>query len=165
MYSFALINAIILPPQGNTLAFYICIVLRLFSSVKLMFSVVSIFFDDFKIKELSNDEVEIYSVAFHPPTFPGGDAQILKFFLQNFQYPKIYEDAQIQGKVILRFVVKANGEIGKVEIIRSVDPPFDREAIRVARLLPTFIPARNALGENVDCWYILPICIKATALP
>ena len=122
-------------------------------------------FDDFKIRKLSNDEVEIYSVASQPPTFPGGDAQILKFFLQNFQYPKIYEDAQIQGKVILRFVVKANGEIGKVEIIRSVDPPFDREAIRVARLLPTFIPARNALGENVDCWYILPICIKATGLP
>ena len=122
-------------------------------------------FDDFKIKELSNDEVEIYSVASQPPAFPGGDAQILKFFLQNFQYPRIYEDAQIQGKVILRFVVKANGEIGEVEVIRSVDLPLDREAIRVARLLPNFIPARNALGENVDCWYILPICIKATASP
>lgn len=122
-------------------------------------------FDDFKKRELSNDDIEIYSVASQPPAFPGGDAQLFKFISQNLQYPSIYNDAQIQGKVILRLVVKANGEIGEVEVIRSVDPPLDREAIRVARLLPTFIPARNALGENVDCWYILPVIFKVAISP
>ena len=122
-------------------------------------------FDDFKKRELSNDDIEIYSVASQPPAFPGGDAQLFKFISQNLQYPSICNDAQIQGKVILRLVVKANGEIGEVEVIRSVDPPLDREAIRVVRLLPKFIPARNALGENVDCWYILPVIFKVAISP
>lgn len=120
---------------------------------------------DFNDRELSDNDVEIYSVASQPPAFPGGDAQLLKFILQNLQFPSIYEDALIQGKVILTFVVKANGEIGDVEVIRSVDSPLDREAIRVVRLLPKFIPACNALGENVDCWYILPVNFKLTATP
>lgn len=122
-------------------------------------------FDGFKKRELANDDIEIYSVASQPPAFPGGDAQLFKFISQNLQYPSICNDAQIQGKVILRLVVKANGEIGEVEVIRSVDPSLDREAIRVARLLPTFIPARNALGENVDCWYILPVIFKVAISP
>ena len=117
-------------------------------------------FDDF-----SNEEVEIYSVASQPPAFPGGDEQLFKFIFQNLQYPSICGDAQIQGKVILRFVVKANGEIGKVEVIRSVDSVLDREAIRVVKMLPSFVPARNAKGENVDCWYILPINFKIAVTP
>ena len=120
-------------------------------------------FNDFKKGEFSNDDVEIYSVASQPPEFPGGVAKLLTFINQNLQYPSICGDSQIQGKVILRFVVKANGEIGEVEVIRSVYTALDREAIRVARLLPPFIPARNALGENVDCWYILPISFKVAA--
>lgn len=122
-------------------------------------------YDDFKIRELSNEEVEIYSVASQPPAFPGGDEQLFKFIFQNLQYPSICGDAQIQGKVILRFVVKANGEIGKVEVIRSVDSVLDREAIRVVKMLPSFVPARNAKGENVDCWYILPINFKVLPYP
>ena len=117
-------------------------------------------FDDF-----SNEEVEIYSVASQPPAFPGGDEQLFKFIFQNLQYPSICGDAQIQGKVIMRFVVKANGEIGKVEVIRSVDSVLDREAIRVVKMLPSFVPARNAKGENVDCWYILPINFKLAVTP
>ncbi len=118
---------------------------------------------DLKERELSDNDVNVYSVAAQPPMFPEGDAKLLSFINQNLQYPNIC--GCVQGKVILRFIVKSNGEIGKVEVIRSVYSPLDREAIRVSRLLPKFIPARNAKGENVDCWYILPINFKIAVTP
>ena len=78
---------------------------------------------------------------------------------QNLKYPVIAQENGIQGKVIVRFLVEKDGSISKVEVVRSLDPACDKEAIRLIRLLPKFIPDKQN-GVNVAVWYTLPITFK-----
>ena len=62
----------------------------------------------------------------------------------------------IQGKVILQFVVKKDGSVGEVKVLRSLSPDCDNEAMRVVRNLPKFKPGKQN-GKPVNVWYTLPI--------
>lgn len=65
----------------------------------------------------------------------------------------------IQGRVVVQFVVKKDGSIGKVVVSRGVDPDLDKEAVRVVKKLGKFNPGRNN-GQPVAVWYTLPIRFK-----
>jgi protein TonB len=91
------------------------------------------------------------------PQFPGGEEALFEFIYRNFKYPK--ELAQIQGKVICRFIVNKDGSVSDIEIVRSFSPSYDAEAIKVLKLLPKFIPSKQN-GKNVRVWYYLPIPFK-----
>lgn len=67
----------------------------------------------------------------------------------------------IQGRVVVQFVVTKTGTIGEVKVIRGKDPDLDKEAIRVVKSLPKFIPGKMN-GEVVNVWYTLPINFKIT---
>lgn len=81
------------------------------------------------------------------------------FLCQEIRYPDRCVNEKIQGKVVARFVVKSDGTIGTIEILRSVDSDLDLEAARVIGLLPKFTPG-TVDGKPVDVWYILPISFK-----
>lgn len=100
-----------------------------------------------------------YTVIEQMPTFPGGEQGLLNFIGTNLKYPLIAQENGIEGKVIVRFVVSKTGEINQVEIVRSVDKALDNEAIRVAKLLPKFVPGKQN-GKVVSVWYTLPITFK-----
>lgn len=74
------------------------------------------------------------------PMFPGGETALMKFISKNITYPIRAQQNRIQGKVVLRFVVSDKGQVNTVEIVRSLHPDCDTEAIRVVNLLPDFIP-------------------------
>ena len=93
------------------------------------------------------------------PVFPGGDTALLDFVYKNLKYPESAIKNKIQGKVILRFVITKTGEIDKVEIIRSLQPDCDKEAIRVVKMLPKFVPATDH-GKPESRWYVLPVIFK-----
>ena len=101
----------------------------------------------------------IFKLPTEPPAFPGGDAALLKFITQNLQYPTIDDKEPLQGKLLLKFLVKKTGEIGDVEVLNPLDTKLEKEAIRVIHLLPKFIPARDGKGEAIDYWYTLPLNI------
>ena len=105
---------------------------------------------------------EVYSSAAHMPSFPDGDAALLKYLNDHMRYPKAAAENNIQGKVIIKFVVTKTGKIGDVKVVRSVDKDLDKEAIRVCKSLPAFIPGRNAVGNPVNVWYTLPVTFKLT---
>ena len=84
---------------------------------------------------------------------------MLNFISRNIKYPVSAFRNGIQGKVILRFVVSKTGKVVRVEVIRSLSPECDKEAIRVIELLPDFIPGKLN-GENVSVWYTMPITFK-----
>lgn len=65
----------------------------------------------------------------------------------------------IEGKVVVQFVVTKTGEIGDVNIVKGVAPSLDEEAIRVVRGMARFTPGKVG-GENVAVWYTLPIAFK-----
>ena len=103
---------------------------------------------------------EVDSVASSPPSFPGGQGALLKYIMDNFQYPPS-SAAEIRAfKINVQFYVDEHGKVGDVKILRSVDQYFDSEMIRVIKSLPEFMPGRNADNEPVGSWYTLPINFK-----
>lgn len=90
------------------------------------------------------------------PVFPGGDAALLKYIGDSIHYPKEAKIKAIQGKVITRFVVKTDGTVSDVSILKGVNPLLDNEAKRVVATLPKFTPG-VLKGEKVPVWYTVPI--------
>lgn len=95
------------------------------------------------------------------PTFPGGDGKLWEWISQHIVYPPGCYESNIQGRVVIRFMIKADGSVGKTEIIRGVYPELDKEALRVVKSLPKFNPA-ILNGKAVDYWFSLPITFKLT---
>lgn len=102
------------------------------------------------------DQNKTYHSVDVAPKFPGGDAAMMRWISEHLRYPAMAQENNIQGRVILQFVVTKTGKIGDVKISRSCDPDLDREAIRVVRTLPDFTPG-TIKGVPVDAWYTLPI--------
>lgn len=102
------------------------------------------------------DKDKVYAVVEQPPTFPGGEAALLAYVAKNIKYPASALEQEIQGVVLLRFVVLENGSVGEVFVTRGIDPACDKEAVRVVKSLPRFIPGKQQ-GKGVKVWYTLPI--------
>lgn len=111
-----------------------------------------------KPKEEKKKE-EVFTHVEQMPKFPGGDAELYKFISSNLNYPAMAIENNVQGKVIVQFVVTKDGSIGNVKVVRSVDRDLDNEAIRVCKKLPKFIPGKQN-GQPVNVWYTLPVTFK-----
>ena len=101
-------------------------------------------------------EPEPFVVVEEMPTFPGGDAALLKYIGEHTQYPEVAKENNIQGRVIIRFCVTAKGGVSQVSVLKGVDPELDKEAIRVVNTLPPFKPGKQG-GKPVPVWYMVPI--------
>jgi protein TonB len=114
------------------------------------------------IAELNNmivDEDTIsapYSVVEQMPEFPGGEAALRKFLGSTVKYPEVAQENGVQGKVFVAFVVDRNGGISNVKIARGVDPALDKEAMRVVKSMPKWIPGKQN-GDAVRVSYTVPI--------
>ena len=83
----------------------------------------------------------------------------MKYLSNNINYPQKAMEEGLEGRAIAQFVVKKDGSIGDVKIIRSVGTILDKEAIRLCKSLPKFTPGRMN-GQAVNVWYTLPITFK-----
>ena len=93
------------------------------------------------------------------PTFPGGDEKLMEWISQRLQYPQNAYDSNIQGRVIVQFLVKEDGSVGNAKIIKPVFPTLDEEALRVVATLPKFKPAILD-GKAVEYWFTIPILFR-----
>lgn len=103
-------------------------------------------------------EPEILEIAEKAAEFPGGSEALLNYLKHNLRYPAAAEEIGIVGKCYVRFVVSASGNISNVKVLKGVPdcPECDREAIRVVKAMPNWIPAENN-GKKVNMFYNLPI--------
>lgn len=99
---------------------------------------------------------EIFTVVEEPTEFPGGTAELMKWLSRNVKYPEIALENNIQGRVMVKFVVERDGSTSNVEIARGVDPALDKEAIRVVKAMPKWKPGKQR-GKPVRCSFILPV--------
>jgi len=104
-------------------------------------------------------EEKVWDVVEQMPIFPGGESELLAYVGKNLQYPVIAQENGIQGTVIVRFRVEKDGSVSNIQIVRSLDPACDKEAIRIVKSLPKFIPAKQN-GVNVAVWYSFPVKFK-----
>ena len=95
------------------------------------------------------------------PCYPGGLEELVKFLSTNIQYPPQAQARGIEGRVILQLIVDKTGKVCDVKVVRAVDEYLDQEAVRVAKMLPNFVPGM-VNGHAVNVWYMLPIMFKLT---
>lgn len=104
-----------------------------------------------KEKIYTNEECDV------KPEFPDGEAELFKFINRNIKYPVIAQENGIQGTVIITFIIEKNGKIKDFKVSKGVDPSLDREALRVAEMLPNKWKPGKKDGKSVKVQYTLPI--------
>ena len=102
---------------------------------------------------------QIFNQVEVPPQFPGEEAALVKWLKDNVSYPQEAAEKGIQGTVNIRFIVNQDGSIDDIEIVKGLDPACDKEAIRVMKMMPKWIPGKQK-GEPVAVYQNLPVRFK-----
>ena len=122
---------------------------------------------DKKIKETmethskSVPDSVVFEVVEEMPDFPGGMKALMEYLSKNIKYPAEAHAKGIQGRVIVCFVVKKDGSIDNIKVVRSVDPYLDKEAIRVITAMPKWKPGKQR-GETVNVKFTVPVAFRLT---
>ena len=74
------------------------------------------------------------------PQYPGGAVELMKWLTKNLRYPPVAQQQKVQGKVVAVFYVEKDGSITGVNVVRSLSPECDREALRVLKMMPNWTP-------------------------
>lgn len=98
----------------------------------------------------------VYDVVDEMPMFPGGNAALMEYLANNIKYPETAREAGVQGRVVLTFKVKPDGSLTEIKVVRGVDIALDKEAMRVVKSMPKWIPGKVG-GQPVAVKYTLPI--------
>jgi hypothetical protein len=127
-------------------------------SVKIQPSKVENFTDKKTSLTINNDDAEadsVYAIPQVSPIFPGGQNAMRSFFAKNIITPES-DGKSVKGKVFVRFMVKKNGELSKIYLVKGLNDACNKEAIRVIKKMPSWIPATQE-GDTVSSWHTLPI--------
>ena len=109
-----------------------------------------------KEEKKENEEQVIFQVVEEMPNFPGGMNECMKFLARNIKYPVLAQEAKIEGRVIVQFVVDRDGSVNDIKVVRSISPQLDAEAVRVIGLMPKWNPGKQR-GKAVAVKYTMPI--------
>lgn len=107
----------------------------------------------------STAKEEVFMVAEQMPEFPGGMKELLKFLQDNLKYPENAMKNNVQGRVIVQFVVEKDGTLTEFKVARSVDPDLDAEALRVLQTMPKWKPGMQR-GKIVRVKFTVPVSFK-----
>ena len=105
------------------------------------------------------EETKVFDVVEQMPSFPGGPSALFEYLSKNIKYPVVAEENGIQGRVIVTFVVERDGSITDVRVVKSVDPSLDKEAQRVVKSMPRWIPGKQN-GSAVRVKYTVPVTFR-----
>lgn len=90
------------------------------------------------------------------PSFPGGDTALMRYLMSNIQYPQEARKSKASGTVLVKFVIDKDGSVVDAEVIRSVHPAIDKEALRVVSSMPKWKPGYQR-GKPVRCRFSIPL--------
>ena len=109
------------------------------------------------VKEEEVAEDEIFYFVEEMPSFRGGGLEAFRQYIkENTRYPEAAAEVGIQGRVQVAFVVEPDGSVGKVRVVRSVDPILDKEAMRVVKSSPKWTPGKQR-GKPARVGYTIPV--------
>lgn len=141
--------------------------LRRFGFVSVVAALIAVFFCAGNLSAAEEEILEpVRVVAVKKAEFIGGNEEMIKFLSENVKYPEDVllaneKGANIHGRVYVKFVVEKDGSISDVEVVRSVHPSLDAEAVRVVKLMPKWKPAEYR-GKPVRTKFTLPISFRIT---
>ena len=102
---------------------------------------------------------ETFAVVEQMPEFPGGMKELMTYLKDNIKYPKAAQDKKVEGRVIVQFVIEKDGTPTEFNVLRSVDPDLDKEALRVLGNMPKWKPGMQK-GQAVRVKYTVPVSFK-----
>ena len=102
---------------------------------------------------------KVFDMVEQMPTFPGGQQELMSYLGKNIKYPTIAQENGTQGRVIIQFVVERDGSITDVRVARGVDPYLDKEAVRVVKSMPKWIPGKQN-GKAVRVKFTVPVMFR-----
>ena len=105
------------------------------------------------------EENKVFDVVEQMPSFPGGPQALLQYLKSNVKYPVVAAENGVQGRVVISFVVEKDGSVTDVQVAKSVDPSLDKEAQRVVKSMPHWIPGKQN-GSAVRVKYVVPVSFK-----
>ena len=105
------------------------------------------------------EETKVFDVVEEMPQFPGGNSALFEYLSKNIKYPVVAEENGVQGRVVVTFVVERDGSITDVKVVKSVDPSLDKEAQRVVKSMPHWIPGKQN-GSAVRVKYTVPVTFR-----
>lgn len=111
------------------------------------------------VVSMRQSDEKVFNTVEVMPEFPGGVDSLMTFLMRTIKYPKEAMDKGIQGRVVVRFVVEKDGQVSEPEILRSVFPVFNEEALRVIRCMPKWKPGMQS-GKVVRVFFTLPISFR-----
>ena len=119
------------------------VVIKLFFVAVLSVLATSHAFSQSNQQAKETEETKSSQVVEEMPMFPGGEKVLVTYLKENLKYPAVPAENGVQGRVIVLFKVEADGSLTDVRIGGSVDPSIDREALRLVKAMPKWIPGKQ----------------------
>ncbi|TFH94100.1 M56 family metallopeptidase [Porphyromonas levii] len=110
-----------------------------------------------KNKVTEGEKDKVYDYVDNVPEFPGGQAAMMKWLSENIKYPDVAVKENIQGRVMLSFVIETDGSLSDVKVVKGVHEALDAEAIRVVKMMPNWKPASLKDGTLARVAFVLPV--------
>ncbi len=120
----------------------------------------STFSSDTLQQDSTSQQKKDTAIVFHfvemMPVFPGGETQLMEFLRKNINYPKKVREAEIEGRVLVTFVVDEEGSLSEFKLLKDIGYGCGDEVIRVLKLMPNWTPGTQS-GKKVKVQYNLPV--------
>jgi protein TonB len=105
---------------------------------------------------VATDDNTVQTYVEQMPVFPGGEEALMKYLRDHINYPPMAVENEIQGKVIVDFVVGKDGKIRDIKVAKKLGFGFDEEAVRVIGSMPPWNPGKQN-GRTVNVSYKVPV--------
>lgn len=112
--------------------------------------------EEVPVVEEESNEPDFFTIVEDMPTYPGGDAALLKYIAEHVEYPQIAKENGITGVVYIQYIVDRDGSVKDVKVVRGADPFLDKAAIAVVKTLKGFTPGKQR-GKPVPVQFTVPI--------
>ncbi len=109
-----------------------------------------------KAAPVEDNSVTENAAVEQPAEFPGGTTELMKWLSSNVKYPAIARENNIQGKVVVKFIVEKDGSVSNVTVLKKVHELLDAEAVRLTKAMPTWKSGKQG-GKSVRCYFTLPV--------
>jgi len=113
----------------------------------------------YNVVEPKAEEEDAFAIVEQMPEYPGGEKAMFEYLMANLKYPQSCLDDKIQGRVLVTFVVEKDGSITDTEVVKSVNPDLDAEALRVVKGMPAWTPGKQK-GQEVRVRFTIPVIFK-----
>jgi len=111
------------------------------------------------VKESGTKDVDIFTIVEKMPAYPGGERAMLAFLSENIRYPAKARLNNVQGTVVVQFIVLEDGKLDQPAVVRSIGSGCDEEVVRVVNEMPLWEPGMQD-GVPIKVRYTLPVRFK-----